>query len=98
MVSDLIAAGTRAIVVIDNCAAELHRVLSEVGRQQGSKVSLITIEYDIREDEPEATEVFELLPSSEALVEQLIRRRFPGMSPTDAQSVAEFSGGNAVIA
>jgi hypothetical protein len=77
MVSDLLAGGTRAIVVVDNCAPELHRRLSEVCRRQGSTVSVITVEYDIREDEPEGTEVFELLPSSEELVEQLIKRRFP---------------------
>src|SRR5439155_9262995 len=39
--------------------------------------------------------VFELSPSSEYLAEQLIRRRFPELSPTDARTAAEFSGGNA---
>jgi hypothetical protein len=98
MVSDLLAGGTRAIVVVDNCAPELHRRLSEVCRRQGSTVSVITVEYDIREDEPEGTEVFELLPSSEGLVEQLIKRRFPDLSVIDARTAAEFSGGNARIA
>ena len=98
MVSDLIAAGTRAIIVIDNCAPELHRSLSEICRRPGSIVSIITIEYDIREDEPEGTEVFELQPSSEALIEQLLRRRFPALSPPDNHTVAGFSGGNARIA
>jgi hypothetical protein len=98
MVSDLLAAGTRAIVVVDNCAPELHRRLSEVCRRQGSTVSVITVEYDIREDEPEGTEVFELLPSSEGLVELVIKRRFPDLSVIDARTAAEFSGGNARIA
>ena len=98
MVSDLVAGGTRAIVVVDNCAPELHRRLSEVCRRQGSTVSVITVEYDIREDDPEGTEVFELLPSTENLVEQLIKRRFPELSVIDARTAAEFSGGNARIA
>jgi hypothetical protein len=98
MVSDLRAAGTRAIVVVDNCAPELHRQLSEVCRRQGSTISVITVEYDIREDEPEGTEVFELLSSSEGLIEQLIKRRFPELSVIDARTAAEFSGGNARIA
>ena len=98
MVSDLLAAGTRAIAVVDNCAPELHRQLSEVCRRQGSTISVITVEYDIREDEPEGTEVFELLPSSEGLIEQLIKRRFPELSVIDARTAAEFSGGNARIA
>jgi hypothetical protein len=98
MVSDLLAGGMRAIVVVDNCAPELHRRLSEVSRRPGSTVSIITIEYDIREDETEGTEVFELLSSSEGLVEQLVKRRFPELSATDARTAAEFSGGNARIA
>src|SRR5262249_23766960 len=72
--------------------------LSEVCRRPGSTVSAITVEYDIREDEPEGTEVFELLPSSEELVERLIKRRFPDLSVIDARTAAEFSGGNARIA
>jgi hypothetical protein len=97
MVSDLLAAGDRAIVVVDNCAPELHRQLSELCRRRGGTISVITVEYDIREDEPEGTEVFEL-PSSEGLVEQLIKRRFPELSAIDASTAAEFSGGNARIA
>jgi hypothetical protein len=84
--------------VVDNCAPELHRRLSEICRRQGSTVSIITVEYDIREDEPEGTEVFELLPSSVELVEQLIKRRFPDLSVIDARTAAEFSGGNPRIA
>jgi hypothetical protein len=98
MVSDLLASRSRAVIVVDNCSSELHRRLSEVCRVQGSTLSVITVEYDIQDDEPEGTEVFELLPSSEGLVEQLIRRRFPHVSTVDAHTVAEFSGGNARIA
>jgi hypothetical protein len=98
MVSDLLASRSRAVVVVDNCGSELHRRLSEVCRGQSSTLSVITIEYDIQDDEPEGTEVFELLPSSEGLVEQLIRRRFPQVSTVDVHTVAEFSGGNARIA
>jgi len=98
MVSDLLAGDARGIVVVDNCAPDLHRRLSEVCRQPGSTVSVITVEYDIREDEPEGTEVFDLLPSSEELVERLIKRRFPDLSAIDARTAAEFSGGNARIA
>jgi hypothetical protein len=98
MVSDLLASRSRAVVVVDNCGSELHRRLSEVCRVQGSTLSVITIEYDIQDDKPEGTEVFELLPSSVGLIEQLLRRRFPQVSTVDAHTVAEFSGGNARIA
>jgi hypothetical protein len=61
-------------------------------------LSLITIEYDIKEDEPEGTEVFYLEVSSPDLIEKLLKRRFPDLSPLDARLIADFSGGNARIA
>ena len=98
MVSDLIALRMRAIVVVDNCPPELHRRLTDVARSPESMVSVITIEYDVRDDRPEDTDVYALEPSSEALITKLLERRFPGLSQVDAGTIAEFSGGNARIA
>jgi hypothetical protein len=98
LASELVAAGTPAILVVDNCPSELHQRLSEVCRQEHSKLSVITVEYDIREDEPEGTEVFTLETSSPELIEKLLRRRFPTISQIDARTIADFSGGNARIA
>jgi hypothetical protein len=98
LASNLVAQRMRTILVIDNCPQELHRRLSELVRAAGSTVSVITIEYDIRDDEPEGTDVFTLEPSSPNLVEKLVSRRFPSLSDVDAQTIAEFSGGNARIA
>ncbi len=98
LASELVAAGTPAILVVDNCAPELHQRLSEVCRQEHSKLSVITVEYDIREDEPEGTEIFILDTSSPELIEKLVRRRFEAISQIDARTIAEFSGGNARIA
>ena len=98
MASRLVAARERAILVIDNCPPDLHSRLSDVCRSPGSTVSVITVEYDIREDQPEGTEVFELQPSSNELIEKLVRLRFPEVSIVDARSIAGVSGGNAKIA
>jgi hypothetical protein len=98
LVSDLIASCMCAIIVVDNCPPDLHRRLSEVCRQPESLVSLVTVEYDIREDEPEETEVFRIEPSSVDLIEKLIRERFKQVSAVDARTIAEFSGGNARVA
>lgn len=98
VVSDLIASRKRVILVIDNCPPDLHRRLSELCRLPESPVSVITVEYDIREDQPEGTEVFKLEPSSTDLIEKLVKHRFPQLSPVDSRTIAEFSGGNARIA
>ena len=98
LASDLIAGGARAILIIDNCPPETHRRLSEIARSVGSTVSVITIEYDIREDQAEGTDVFVLHTSSLPLIEKLVLNRRPGLSRVDARTIAEFSGGNARIA
>lgn len=96
--SDLIAMGTRAILVVDNCPPDTHRRLTEVVSSAGTTASLISIEYDIREDQPEGTDVFVLETSSENLIKTLVARRFPGLSEIDCRTIAEFSGGNARVA
>lgn len=94
----LVALQTRAILAIDNCPPDLHRRLTSVCLSLGSSVSLITVEHDIRDDQPEETEVFRLEPASEELIEELIRTRYPHISEVDAHTIARFSGGNARIA
>ncbi|RVC42512.1 hypothetical protein EN779_34865, partial [Mesorhizobium sp. M4B.F.Ca.ET.088.02.2.1] len=98
LASDLIARRIRAVLVVDNCTPDLHRRVSEVVRSGGSTISVITIEYDIREDQPEGTDVFVLETSSVSLIEKLVERRYPHLSQIDAHTIAEFSGGNARVA
>ena len=98
LATNLIAAHSRAILIIDNCPPDIHRQLSEIARATATTISVITIEYDIREDQPEGTDVFALATSSLSLIEALVSRRFPDLSQVDARTTAEFSGGNARIA
>lgn len=98
LASDLNAGQTRAILVVDNCPPELHRRLSEVVRTKGSTISVLTIEYDIKDDQPEGTDVFKLETSSIPLIEKLVARRYSDLSQIDAHTIAEFSGGNARVA
>jgi hypothetical protein len=98
LASDFNATETRAILVVDNCSPELHRQLSEVAREKGTSISILTIEYDIREDQPEGTDVFALEAASSEMIERLIGRRYPDLSLVDVSKISEFSGGNARIA
>jgi hypothetical protein len=94
----LIAGRTRAVLIVDNCKPELHRQLTQVCSVQDSTVSLLTIEYDVREDLPEETSVMRLEPASEDLIQKLVRKRFGHISQVDARTISSFSGGNARIA
>ena len=98
LASDLIANRTRAVLIVDNCPPDLHRRLSDLCSEQTSTVSVLTVEYDVRDDQPERTHVVTLDTSSPELIEKLIRRRYPHVSQVDARTIAEASGGNARIA
>lgn len=98
MAERLVAYQTKFILVIDNCPPSLHRRLCEVCKKGSSKVSLITVEYDVKDDEPEETEVFTLEPSSQNLIEKVILKRFNQLNEITARRIAEFSGGNARVA
>ncbi len=67
-------------------------------RAPGSKLSLITVEHDVRDDAPEGTDVFRLEASSVDLIEKLVKCRFPEISPVSIRTIAENSDGNARIA
>jgi hypothetical protein len=96
--AQLIACKTRAILIIDNCPPDLHRRLTQICSGLHSTVSLLTVEYDVRDDLPEETSVFRLEPASEEIIERLIRKRFSHISQVDARTIANFSGGNARVA
>lgn len=98
LASDLIANRTRAILIIDNCPPDLHRRLSELCGGHDSTVSILTIEYDVRDDQPEGTQVVRLDTSSPELIEALLRRRYSYLSQVDARTIAEAAGGNVRIA
>jgi hypothetical protein len=98
LASDLIADASRAILIIDNCGADLHARLSTLVKTRSSSLSILTVEYDIRDDQPEGTEVFEIQVASIELTQKLLQKRFPNLSQIDRKTAAEFSGGNARIA
>lgn len=98
MATNLVALQHNAVLIVDNCGTELHQELTKVCTQVGSRLSLITVEYDVYDDLPEQTEVVTIDTASPALIAQLIMRRHPGVSPVDATTIADAAEGNARIA
>lgn len=98
LATDLIAQRRRAVLIIDNCGSALHRQLAQTCAQADSKVSLITVEYDVQEDIPEDTEVVTMDTASAALIEQVVLRRHPTMPRIAAHTIASAADGNARIA
>lgn len=88
----------RCVFVIDNCGIELHRKLATRVRDGTAPVSLISIEYDISDDEPESTDVYRLEPATKDVIEKIVRRKYPSLTIPEINTIAEFSEGNSRIA
>lgn len=98
MMDRLIAEGRRAVMVIDNCPSNLHSALASKVSAGGGDVSLITVEYDIRDDKPQTTEVIHIEAHGPEVAEELLLRRFPTIGQGNSRRVAEFADGNARVA
>ena len=95
MLTELIAREAPVILVVDNCRPDTHQALArELARVQGP-VRLITVEYDVRADRPEETDVVRVEAEGAGIVEALLRRRYPRLPSGDARRLAELAQGNA---
>ena len=94
MLARLTADRHRAILVLDNCPVDTHNLLASEA-SDAPNLGLITVEYDIREDKPEATTVIRINAEGIEIVQALTLRRFPELGLVNSQRIAEFSGGNA---
>lgn len=97
LLDDLLASRRRAILIVDNCGSELHGQLT-ARCKISDRVSLLTIEYDIREDLPLETSVFQLDAASPDLITKVIQQQFPQISQVNAQTITTFADGNSRVA
>ncbi|WP_092797270.1 MULTISPECIES: hypothetical protein [unclassified Janthinobacterium] len=97
MLDRLVAERRRAVLILDNCPSELHSLLASRVSAAGGEVRLITVEYDIRDDKPQTTEVIHIEAVGSEMAEQLLIRRFPGIGQNNARRIAEFADGNARV-
>lgn len=90
----LIAENRSAILVLDNCPSDLHGVLAARLSSKKCNIKLLTVEYDIREDKPQTTEVIRIRAHGPEIAERLVARRYPELSGPNARRIAEFAEGN----
>lgn len=98
MARQLIIRGKRAVLIVDNCNPATHSELARICSDTASNISLLTIEYDVGDDEPERTEVFRLQSASTELVSQWLKQSFPTVSQVDRKTISDFSDGNFRVA
>lgn len=98
MLEALIEGDNPAILVVDNCPPDTHQSLARKLAQQPGPVRMITVEYDVRTDRPEETNVIRIEAEGPDIVEALLRRRHGDLSTSDARRLAELAQGNARLA
>lgn len=98
MLEALIQDGTDCVVIVDNCGQDVHRKLTEIIQRPESKIRLVTVEYDIRDDLPDGTTCYRLEGSSGDVITKLLKRHYQTLSDLDIDKIVEFSDGNARVA
>ena len=92
VVQSLADLGRRAVVVVDDCDPENHRVLTGMVLRSNSRLSLITIDYEIPSGTlDEATLKVDKAPTS--VIEDIIHQITPGLPSEDQSRLVRFSRG-----
>lgn len=94
---ELVLASAEGIIVVDNANGSTHGQLAEIARRPGSRISLLTIDYDMGGEKPVGLLVG-LGENSELVLMSLLQQRVPALSEAECRHLADFSGGNARIA
>ena len=97
VVDQLVVDGRPAVLVLDNCPASVHSELAGVVAESES-LRLITVEYDVREDKPESTDVIRVHAEGTGIAKALVLRRYPDLRQVNAERIAELAHGNARLA
>lgn len=91
MVADLATSGISGILVIDNCANEIHNTLMREVQTSNSKLSLLTIDYS-KENVAQKTHHYRLEPIDHEEILQIIRS-LHGDSILDQHLIAQLAQG-----
>jgi hypothetical protein len=87
-------------LIVDNCDQSLNSQLTNfLEKHQGTKVNLITVDYDIKDDIPEGTSsCYRIERQSDAVLEKILKKQYPILSQPDTETVIRFSEGNVRVA
>ncbi len=96
-VQRLVDAAARAIIVVDHCTVNTHKVLSGTVMRQGSRLSLVTIGDYVPDESPDL-ETFRVDEASPTVIEAIVERTAPGLPREDRRRLARFARGFPEIA
>lgn len=97
-VQELIALNENVIVIIDNCEKELHNKLAKFVSALDSKISMLTIEYDVKDDINIESYNYYLDTSSDNTIRKILKRDFDYIEDNNIETIVKCSDGNFRIA
>lgn len=89
--------GKSAIIVVDDCPLELHKQLADVVEHSESRLSLLTIDYDLARVSAGQAMV-EIDRADDQVIIEIIRQAAPHLKDADADRLVQFAQGYPQIA
>ncbi len=97
-IQELLITSKRVILIVDNCDKELHNDLAKFAIDSKSKISLMTIEYDVKENTDIESCNYYLDTSSDNTIRKLLKRDFNYIQDGNIETIVKCSNGNFRIA
>lgn len=95
MVEKLKNTNEPCILILDNCSHKAHADITKQISNGEHKLSFLSIEYDIREDDiPENTFVINLKPPSKNVLRDFLKDRFPNLQEAVIDKIYTLTEGN----
>ena len=98
IVQSLADAGIRAVVVVDRCAQETHQDLAAMVKRASSRLSLVTIDYEVPPTDRLPDDVVLVDRAEESVIDQLLKQISPDLPSEDQRRLVKFSQGFPQIA
>ena len=90
LIKEWVRQNLQAVLIIDNCDFELHRALKRNVGHLDSKLSVLTLDYNLEPDSD--TETIRLKPLDDALIKQMLEPVY-GKEISDLDRVVSFAQG-----
>ena len=88
---------TSAILVVDECGLEQHRMLTNALAEQGPRLALITMSYEVGRL-PVPTVELNAEPLERETIEEVLQQEYPGIPSAVTRRLSEFADGYPHIA
>jgi hypothetical protein len=89
--------GLHGIIVLDDCPVETHQLCAREVERVDSKISLVTIDYDV-DNEIECGLTIKVGRSSDQVVSRILLRAYPKLNERDLTRIVSFAQGYPQIA